>query len=367
MMRVRLAAAVAVFLAAAAAWADDLVYYRPAGAVRDVEVRGVIDTESPAGIRIKSKAGETEVPALEVRAVVYQSPTIASLEFRRPGGREDSALALPAREAAKRRELLDQALQGFRALDARAGSEANAHRYLQYRIARVLALQAREDPLKLDPAVAALTAYKSDFAGGWEIVPAMQLLGQLLEARGDAGAASKTYDELALLPGIPPELKQESQVQSVRMLLRGRKFAEAEGKLKALQASITREGPQRAFLDVCLVQSRMAQGNLAEAEPRLSAALKAVADPAVRAAAHNLLGDYYLRANKPQEAFWHYLHVDVLYNQDREEHAKALYNLARLFDKVKNDPVRAEDCLRRLRGPEFAGTSYQRQADEDRK
>src|SRR5262249_25082223 len=148
-------------------------------------------------------------------------------------------------------------------------------RYLQYRIARVLALQAREDPGRSDAAVAALTGYKNNFPDGWEVVPALKLLAQLLEERDDAAGASKVYDELAALPGVPGELRHEAEAQAVRMLVRGGKYAEAETKLRALEGSAPRDGPRRALLDICLVQSRMAQGCFDGAEPRLRAALKA--------------------------------------------------------------------------------------------
>ena len=74
---------------------------------------------------------------------------------------------------------------------------------------------------------------------------------------------------------------------------------------------------------------------------------------------HNCLGDYYRLRKELEPAFWEYLKVDTLYSQDKEESAKALYYLAELFDKVKNDKVRAEECLTRLKGAPYSGTLYQ--------
>jgi hypothetical protein len=243
----------------------------------------------------------------------------------------------------------------------------NAHRYLQWKIAEVMALQSKDDPSKLDAALAALAAYKTEFASGWEIVPCLKLLAQMLEDKGDAEGASKVYTDLAAVPDLPKEMKQESEILGVRLLLRVSKFAPAEARLKAIQAGLAKDDPQRAFVDVFLVQSQMAQGNTAQAEPQLQAVLRGATEPGVRGLAHNLLGDFYRLRNQPEQAFWHYLRVDVLYNQDKEEQAKALFYLAKLFDKVKNDPIRAEECLTRLRSPAFAGTSYQRQAGEEKK
>jgi len=145
-----------------------------------------------------------------------------------------------------------------------------------------------------------------------------------------------------------------------RSLLRGGKPADAEAELKGLAAKLSAADPQRPEVEVFLAHSRLAQGQLGQVEAPLRAALQNPADGAVRAAAHNLLGDYYQAKGRPEAAFWEYLYVDTLYPQDRDEHAKALYNLSTLFFKVKNDRTRAGQWAERLKGKEFAGTLYQR-------
>ena len=70
--------------------------------------------------------------------------------------------------------------------------------------------------------------------------------------------------------------------------------------------------------------------------------------------------------NRLEEAFWQYLWVDQEYNQDPEEHSKALYYLAILFDRVKRRPDRAKTCLDRLlKDKLFAGLEYQKQAAKE--
>ena len=132
------------------------------------------------------------------------------------------------------------------------------------------------------------------------------------------------------------------------------------------KASVAKDAPLQTFLDICLVQSQIGQNNLTQAELQLLGVLKVATDPTQRAVAHNLLGDYWLQKGKPEDAFWHYLRVDVLYHQDREEHAKALYQLSKLFDKPKSDLSRAEECRKRLLSSEFDGTIAQRRAKEEK-
>jgi hypothetical protein len=346
--------------------AEDQVFIWDDAANKEAELHGTIDNESPAGLRIKTRMGIKEIPPMGIRGVIYQSKKATPPEFRSPRGKELQA-QLPGTKPAKRAELLDKALTEYKELDAQAREEAAVHRYLQFKIAELTALLAREDASKVDAAVAALTAYKSDFASGWEVVPSLRLLAQLLEEKADFAGASQAYADLSGLPGLPRNLKLESDMAGVRVLLRGGKFPEAEARLKDLEKDLPPDDPQRTFVDVCVVQAQMAQGKLDTAEGKLQAVLKATTDSAIRSIAHNLLGDYYRLKGQLDEAFWNYLRVDVLYNQDRDEHAKALLQLSKLFDKVKNDPVRAQECLTRLKGPDFSGTSYQRQANEAKK
>ena len=76
------------------------------------------------------------------------------------------------------------------------------------------------------------------------------------------------------------------------------------------------------------------------------------------------MGDYYLKTTPAQaeEAFWQYLRVDVMYPQDRNEHAKALYHLWKLFDTVKGSKARAEQCYDKLTDKVYAGTDFNRKA-----
>jgi hypothetical protein len=365
MRRIRVAALLAVLLVPGMVWAEDVVYLWDEMAKKEVDVRGTIDNESPAGIRIKTRTmGIKDIPAVDVRGVMYQSKILPP-EFRPVRGKELRALA-PETKPALRPQLLAEALQGYKDLDAQVKDEVKVHRYLQFKIAQLTALQARDDAGKGDPA-APLKAYKAEFGNGWEVVPCLRLLAQILEEKGDVEGATQAYADLSALPGLPRAQKQESDILGVRLLMRAGKYGDAERRLKELQKELAKNDPQRTYLEVCLVQSQLSQGNLETAEARLQALLKAAADPGLKALIHNLLGDYYRQKGALHEAFWHYLRVDVQYNQDREEQAKALFYLVQLFDKVKNDRVRADECLTRLKGEGFAGTTFQRQVKEEKK
>jgi tetratricopeptide (TPR) repeat protein len=279
-------------------------------------------------------------------------------DYRKPFNAEEKALK--ATKAAERIAGLEKAADLYRELDKDVKDHPNARRYVQYRLAKVAVLLAQEEPAKTEEAIKALEAYRTANPTGWEITLALKELARLQEESGKIDDARKSYEALVEIPDLPREAKQESEILVGRLLLRGRKYTEAEKRLTALNKRLAPNDPQRGYVQAYLAESQMGQNNLGPVEAQLKDALKGSIDPRLCGVVHNLLGDYYRKKNLDEEAFWHYLRVDALYNDDAEEQAKALYYLGTLFDKVKRDKVRAEECTNRLLDKRFQGTAYQK-------
>ena len=105
-------------------------------------------------------------------------------------------------------------------------------------------------------------------------------------------------------------------------------------------------------------------GQAQQAEKELRTILAGTDDKSVKALAHNTLGDYYTKLKQDEDAFWEYLRVDTLFGEaDRNEHARALYHLIRLFREVKKDADRSlqvEELL--TKDQRFSGLEYQKKA-----
>ncbi len=309
-------------------WASDTVYVRQPGKKKDDVLRGTIQAETPAGIRMRTDGGQVkEIPALQIRAVDYGEgvDAVGVLDYHAGDSKLDRALLETT--AKKKSDGLESALKAYRELDSNEKLRriASVHRYLRYRIAQTLALLAQDDASRRDAAFAALNDYKTAFADGWEIVPALQLLAVLEEEKGDTEGAGKTYTLLAELPGITPEMKLQNQLKGARLLMRALKFGEAEQKLKHVESALPANNPQRAFVEVYLIQSRIAQkSSLDGVDRKLEQIVRSSKDGSLCGLAHNALGDYYRTKGDNAQAFWEYCKVDMLYNQDKEEHAKAL-------------------------------------------
>jgi len=372
------AVAAGLLLASAqVALAQDTVTYIDPTTKKEVDTTGTIVDETPVGIKIKPKTGEPKlIPALDVVWVTYKDPRIDNFEFRQPFGKERLAM-VPLTRPEKRNDHLNEALSGYRSLATKVRSVPFASRYVQYKIAQVQAMMAREDPnnptkitnpAKGKSAIDALVAYQAVYATGWEIIPCLKLLAELQEEAGNLDGARKAYEDLTLVPGAPADIKESSDLLIAQMLMRGRRYPDAEKKIQGLYKAAGTDNPQRAFLQVFLSQSQILQRKTEGVEQQLRSAISSSTDLNLRATAYNLLGDYYQLKSQDEDAFWEYLRVDSLYSQDKNEHAKALYYLAKLFNKVKNDPIRGEQYLERLTTDKiYTGAEFQRKALAEKK
>ena len=71
-------------------------------------------------------------------------------------------------------------------------------------------------------------------------------------------------------------------------------------------------------------------------------------DAAAQAPAYNTLGDCLRAANRPKDALLAYLHTDLLYSKDKEEHPRALHQIVELYRQLKQDG-RADEFAQRLK------------------
>ncbi len=351
-----------------AAAQDTVFYYDQVTKKDNAQLVGVIEGEDARGIKIKVKDGKNmvvkEIRSGDIREIHFKVAEVSPLDYRRPFGRE----FLARKETGKRRtKLLEEALEGYTKLEEQCRGNPMARRYIQYKVADVTAQLAQDDSTKVDAAIKLLSEFKSANPTSWTIVPALKTLAKLQEEAGKTADAAKTYEELADLPGVPKDLKQESEILVGRLLLRGGKYADAQKRLEKLAASMSAEDAQKPFVDAFLAESKIGQDKLAGVDRALQGVIRSSSDGRLRSVAYTLLGDYYRKKGDKENAFWAYLRVDALYHDDPEAQAKALWYLSSLFDEVKKDPVRGKECLRRLRDKRFAGTAFQKLAPAEEK
>jgi hypothetical protein len=344
---------------------QDVIYYTDPATKKEVNVTAVIEQEGPAGVKIKQGKDTKLISSLDITQITYKQNKVAALDFRAPSGKE--AIALKKSKPEERVPILLEALKLYQDMAPQLRDVPNAYRYIQYKIAEVKYRLAQDDPTHVAGAVEALRAYAKEYPTGWEVVPALKLLAQLEEQKGNTDGARQAYEDLANVPDVPRDLKQTSELLVAQLLVRGNRHAEAETRLAGLKGRMQQGDPQLPMVTVYLVQTQMAQNKLDNVEKQLKGVLGATADANLKASGHNTLGDYYRLKGQNEDAFWQYLRVEVMYPQDKNEHARSLYWLWKLFDKAKNDPVRSEECYNKLADKEYTGTEYQARALGEKK
>lgn len=367
----RAASLVALLILAATANAqsrDRVIYIsRAKNAVKEETLRGQIMDETPQYIVLTRGTQTDKIPAVDVLDVIHEIPADLNVDIRAKANKEE-ATGDKEPDLTKKHNAYDQAIAGYRELIAKLGKSDKyqlAQRQLEFKIAQLLAREAENDPSRLDPAATALSEFKSKHPNSWQIGQAGKLLAQAQLAKGDMKGALDTYEEFARRDDLGDALHKEFQLLGIKAMLRTGEFADAERKLTTLAANLAKDDPQATRIGVYLAMCK-AKTNLPEAEKRLLAVLASDADPRIKGLAHNALGDAYRLNNRLEDAFWQYLWVDQEYNQDRDEHAKALYYLSILFDRVKKTPARALACREKLLNDNlFKGLDYQKLAAKE--
>jgi TolA-binding protein len=331
--------------------AQDVVRYMDRKAMKEATfTTGSIVEESPAQVVYKpAGGGSKEVAASDIIDIIYEVPGSVKLAYRSALSDERRASDPSAKEE-ERKKAFHDALKSYQEVLARLSAARSkfAERHVHYKVARLRARQALDDPSQADMAIASLLKFKTDYPDGWQISHCARFLAQLQLDKGDFEGARKTYEELAATPNLPQEIRQDCTLRIIEILIRAKQFVAAETRLQAILKNLPASDPQAARARIYLAECAGASGRLPEAVAQLEGIIAKSADKDLKALAHNALGDCYRLNSRPKEALWPYLWVDVIYHQDRQEYVKALAALAKLFAE-QGDSARAQEYKDKLK------------------
>lgn len=202
-------------------------------------------------------------------------------------------------------------------------------------------------------AAAALVAFTAANPNSWHFFDARKAAGDLAAMSGKYDYASKAYAELIQAPST--SMKVEGKLLESDALMRLGKYPEALAGYTAVAGVNANGDPAiEKFKDFARVGQATATaytGQPADAVKSLNEIISTTdptRDQGLYAKIYTGLGAAYLKANDPKEAALAYLHVDLLFFQDPEAHAEALYNLSKLWGSL-NQNQRALDARQTLR------------------
>ena len=184
---------------------------------------GTIISESPRGIRMKIGTTTREIPADDILGARHDFAT-GSLrrEFYTPafnsGDRIDTA--------PDRKKAVAEALDHFEKLlgKLKAGDDPRVRRNVEFRIASLLARQAREEGKPPGPAIRKLREFCKNRVDGWQIIPSARLLGRLLTTEKQYRQAEQVYGDLAANPLLPVEARNTCRLLAARVSIRRQRW-----------------------------------------------------------------------------------------------------------------------------------------------
>jgi tetratricopeptide (TPR) repeat protein len=321
---------------------------------------GAIVSEDPAELVIR--AGLT-------KKVDYRIPVGDILEVTYEGEPGEAATA----RSAERSKDFERALRFYQeaAKKAPAGNKLmQAH--LRFKVAKLLVRQAEGGAGQRLIAVEALQKFKNDFPDARQIVECLDLLGRLLMTDGQSTQEvvdafqnlKKKYANNKEIVSRCDLFESQLRLQEARSLVKTQpdvarqKYAEAQKALQGMLAGADKGTGLDIRINLAECQAALDQKD--QALKDLEAILRDAPDDRTKAAVYLARGNCYRLGRQFREAMWEYLWVDVVYFQDAEQNAEALYYLQEVFAGL-NDETRARQCKERLQTEaRFKDTRYQK-------
>jgi hypothetical protein len=327
----------------------------------------VIASESPRSLVLK--APKAEIPADQIDDIIFPlDPREIRVSTYRLGiiaEKQARAAAKPAERAKKYAEALAKYEE---TLEKLAEGQPFVKAHLEYKIAYLLYTQGRDEGKKeaLAQAAEKLKSFKAEHKDAWQLVRALKMLAQLQLDAGKYPEAEQTFRDLAK-SDAPAEVRQDAEVQAILVVVKTGKYAEAQKSLDGLVSRLAKGSPQQLRARLALAECLGNAKDVARAKAEVKAVLDQTKDKALRALAYGTMGYCYYLNEQWQDARWEFLWVDVIYNQDPREHAKALYYLSEIFGRL-GEGDRARECREQLlSGRQFNGLEYQRRVMKEEK
>lgn len=334
---------------------------------REKGVFGKVKSEDATGVVMEVKKTTEKFPAADILDIIYDD--LGPTELRLKGGAyktaTDADKDTDSADDAKRKAAYTTAIAKYNeTLKLIKPAHPNAARTIRYRIAMLMLRQAQDNKTSTATALAELQKFRAEFPSGWQIVHVMPLIAQAQMDLGDFKGAAATFDDMSQMDALPADVKSNAELMIVQVAVRANDIPTAQKKLAALETKY--KGNPKFASRVLMTKAEVLVGlkQNDDAIKLLNQVIKDNNDKETKALAHNTLGELHFKATKYNEALWEFIWVDAVFNQDKSQHAKALYYLWKTFEQL-NNAERAQECRELLLSAQFNGTEWQLRAQKE--
>jgi tetratricopeptide (TPR) repeat protein len=293
-------------------------------------VRGQVQSESPTEVVVQLGGSTTTVPTDQIQSIRYD-------------GQSSNFQLAEAREASGQ---LTEAAELFKKAATESAGKPFALQAALLREAEVLTELALVEPDRLKDAKEKLTRFLQAYPTSRHLAAARGCQVRLQLHVGDFAGAEAALAALAKLP----RGKERADVLRAKILAKQGKYDDAIAQLDKLIAGYPKGSERQRAALLAKAESLAGKKQFKEAETLAREVIQGnpPEDAAAQAPAYNTLGDCLRAADQPKEALFAYLHTDLLYSKDKEEHPRALRQIIDLYRKLKQDG-RADEFAQRLK------------------
>ena len=285
---------------------------------------GKFKSMSKDGVVIFANSLDTTVPTNEIDAVNYASePTdVKTARLAYSNGRYEDAKAT---------------LKGI--VPANLPRDEIKHEVAYYLAASDAQIAMAGGEVSIDAAINGLKSFGSSYRSSYHFYETCEMLGNLSVRKQDFGGAMSFYGQLFRAPW--PDFKMKAGVLAGRAAqTKGDHAAAINAFSKVTEQSSDSPEGKRALLAATLgkaVSETALDPTKAGAQIQIISKVINDASPEealLHARAYNALGKCYIATGEDKEALMAFLHVDVVFNTNPNEHAEALGHLVDLWTKV---------------------------------
>jgi len=326
------------------------------------KVKGTITDESTLGVTMLGK--KDIIPTASILDIIHDvKPTATQINMNRPAFQAERDFLDPAKEAARGKNLKEALAKYRETLKNLEPGQKFPERHIQYKIAFLTTVAAREGQSKIEYGLLDLRDFKDKHPNSWQLTECLKTLAEIQIGMKSYADAEKTYKELALA-NVDVPTKQEAEFLAAQVSIRAGKPGDAQKNLQTLLGKLPKGSSMIGRTQIAITETMLATKQTEQGRQMLAEIIKGTQDSALKARAYNTLGKSYFDAGQMKEARWEFLWVDLMYNENRDEHARALYHLWQIFTTL-GEAERAIDCRDTLlNNRAFLGTEYQRLAKE---
>ena len=301
----------------------DSVYTKSGVAGRNSLVRGNVVESTAFKVVVDDDGNRKDVPASKINKIVFagEPRSLARAKDQFDAGRWDDCLETLAKlDKVPDSKLVKQKIAFTKAY----ATAAKAIR--------------GDEGTSIAAAQQALRQFIKSNSTSYKLVVAIDLYGQLLLADGKTMEAQKEFAKLT-------KSKWDKYVSRGHFfegetLVHQEKYGQATKSYQAIKsmAAADQETKQFQLLADCqLVKINAAQGKADEGIKQLLEIIQTENpdDTRLFAIAYNALGTCYLNNSETKKACRAFLHTELLFSNETDAHAEALYNLTRIWPQLK--------------------------------